>query len=121
MRYVIDKNVPLPAKATTGRKSKYPFDLMEVGASFFVPGKVRMASTVGQASRRLGRRFVWNEETGGVRVWRAADPVTAAEEPLPVEPVESAAPLAVEPVGPVEPAPVAVKRSPIRRKPALVK
>ena len=117
MRYVIDKNVPLPAKATTGRKSKYPFDLMEVGASFFVPGKVRMASTVGQASRRLGRRFVWNEETGGVRVWRAADPVTAADEPLPVEPVEPAA----LPVEPVEPAPVAVKRSPIRRKPALVK
>lgn len=117
MRYVIDKNVPLPAKATTGRKSKYPFDLMEVGDSFFVPGKVRMASTVGQASRRLGRRFVWNEETGGVRVWRAADPVTAAEEPLPVEPVEPAA----LPVEPVEPAPVAVKRSPIRRKPALVK
>ena len=117
MRYVIDKNVPLPAKATTGRKSKYPFDLMEVGDSFFVPGKVRMASTVRQASRRLGRRFVWNEETGGARVWRAADPVTAADEPLPVEPVEPA-PLPVEPV---EPAPVAVKRSPIRRKPALVK
>ena len=91
---------------------------MEVGDSFFVPGKVRMASTVGQASRRLGRRFVWNEETGGARVWRAADPVTAAEEPLPVEPVE---PAPIETDEPVESAPVAVKRSPIRRKPALVK
>ncbi len=118
MRYVIDKDVPLPAKATVGRKSKYPFDLMEVGDSFFVPGKVRMASTVGQASRRLGRRFVWNEETSGVRVWRAADTVTAAEEPLPDEPVESAP---IETDEPVESAPVAVKRSPIRRKPALVK
>lgn len=47
------ENVPLPA-ATRNREAKYPFADLQVGQSFFVPGKTvkDLASTVGTYNRK---------------------------------------------------------------------
>jgi len=38
MTYEIDKDIPVPMKKrTTSRAYRFPFALMEVGGSFFVP------------------------------------------------------------------------------------
>jgi len=58
--YTIESDMPLSAVKRKGRKgSKFPFDLMEIGDSFFVPNTVTMpnaaksmASTVSVAIKR---------------------------------------------------------------------
>ena len=39
IKFPIDKGVPLPSKKITGPKALYPWDDLEVGDSFFVPGE----------------------------------------------------------------------------------
>jgi hypothetical protein len=72
--FEIEKGVPVPEKATGGRRPKYPFENMSVGDSFFVPGKSKMASTVASAEKRLGFKFKWavvtHKGVDGVRIWR---------------------------------------------------
>lgn len=58
----VQKNIPIPKvmKVTPSTRRKYPFEDMEVGDMFFVPGKSKNtltthASTVGKA---LGRKFI---------------------------------------------------------------
>lgn len=74
MAFDIEKGVPLPERATGGRRSTYPFESLAVGDSFFVPGKTKFASTIQSANKRLGHKFVWAPATkdgkDGVRVWR---------------------------------------------------
>lgn len=73
----IDKGVPIPTKMQLGRRSKYPFDLMEVGDSFFVPGRdgKSFGGTVTAARKRytdlsFEMRTVKEDGVVGVRVWR---------------------------------------------------
>lgn len=71
----IDKGVPIP-KAELGRNRKYPWDELQVGDSFFVPGKTR-ATFNGFASRfkkthgiHFTLRTVTENDIKGVRIWR---------------------------------------------------
>lgn len=73
----IDKGIPIPTKMQLGRKSKYPFDIMDVGDSFFVPGRdgKNFGGTVTAARKRYPElsfemRTVKEGGVVGVRVWR---------------------------------------------------
>ena len=81
--FSIEKGIPVPENARTGRRSAYPLADMQVGDSFSVPfgsddpKKVtqRVHSAVSQFRRRMTDsqwQFVVREETNGVRVWRIA-------------------------------------------------
>lgn len=75
--FEIEKGITIPERRTGGRKAKYPFDKLEPGDSFFVPGKKSMGSTVQSAMKRYNIKLVavTREEKGvvGVRVWRLPD------------------------------------------------
>jgi len=68
----IEKGIPAPAKETIRRK--YPFHMMEIGDSFFVPGRERtqMCSSIANAKKTTGFLFTSHSVNGGVRVWRIA-------------------------------------------------
>jgi hypothetical protein len=90
--YEIIDNVPIPTSIRMGRR-KYPFDTLNVGSMFCIPGKTKNtmgthASTIG---KRLNRRFqtklIYMTETDmgwmpaeadakgaelGIGVWRVA-------------------------------------------------
>jgi hypothetical protein len=75
--FVIQKGVPLPRALT---RAKYPFRLMDVGESFFVPCEARMkgGESVTVAAHAFGRkngmkfatRMMNENGTRGVRIWR---------------------------------------------------
>jgi len=69
--YEIEKNVPLQG-TKRGAPPKYPFGEMEVGDSFFVPGKTpkSIGASMANWARRYGVRFAARSVDGGVRVWR---------------------------------------------------
>lgn len=67
--FKIEKNVPIPADRR--KKSKYPWKEMEIGDSFFVPGKgTHEFRAVPGAQKRYGMKFTMRAVEGGVRVWR---------------------------------------------------
>lgn len=97
--FKIEDAVPIPAPIGRGRSgSKYPFDALEVGQSFFVPDSAEqpdaaasLASTVSGATQRYAtdhatetktvkgktvpkkvysRKFALRKVEGGARVWR---------------------------------------------------
>ena len=75
--FEISTDIPVPARnghAKGGRSEAYPWSILPVGGSFFVPGK-KALNTSG-AQKRLGRKFSIScvKESGvfGVRVWRTA-------------------------------------------------
>lgn len=69
----VDKGIPAPEREN-GRPCKYPWRLMNVGDSFFVPGN---ASGLHSTAKHCGIGIVTRVETvngeKGVRVWRIAD------------------------------------------------
>lgn len=78
----VQKNVPVPKvlKASAAVRRKYPFEDMEVGDMFFVPGKNKNtltthASTVGKS---LKRKFITRltHMTETVEGWKQATPDT---------------------------------------------
>ena len=70
----IDRNMPIPAQA---RRSslKYPFADLDIGESFFVPGRTG-AQLSGFISwnrpKKFATRTVIENGVKGVRVWRTA-------------------------------------------------
>ena len=72
--YEIETNVPI----TTTYKSKYPFEDMEVGNSFYVAGEDmktirKLRGAVSWASKRYpDTKYAVRKVDGGVRVWRVA-------------------------------------------------
>jgi hypothetical protein len=68
--FKIEKGVPIPAKRTN-RATGYPWGQMEVGDSFYAPGK-RSAdfSAYRAAALKHGIRYTVRKEGDGVRVWR---------------------------------------------------
>ena len=72
--YEIDKGIPIPPPASR-RRCKYPFAVMKVGDSFFVPGGKRSTIRSAVHTRRKAHpneRWVVRTKDNGVRVWRAA-------------------------------------------------
>jgi hypothetical protein len=83
MSFKIEKNVAVPASVRTGGKSKYPWNEMDVGDSFFVPGaKVETfyTLTATQNKKDAGRRFIARKVDDGVRVWRIEVPAESPAE-----------------------------------------
>lgn len=79
----VNKNVPLPKaiRPSSPDRRKYPFEEMEVGDFFFIPGKSNknLPTYASTAGARLGRKFTtracWmkgSEERG----WTLAEPET---------------------------------------------
>jgi hypothetical protein len=79
--FPVEHGVPMPMKAYTGaqalynghgRPPVYPWHLMKIGDSFFVPGATikGMSAKASQAGARLCRRYECRTMDGGVRVWR---------------------------------------------------
>jgi uncharacterized membrane-anchored protein len=70
--YAIEKGIPLVGKKTSLVSSKYPWAIMEIFDSFFVPegnGK-SISVSASQAGKGLGAKFVVRSVDGGIRVWR---------------------------------------------------
>lgn len=73
MDYKIQKNVPIPKRTKT--KSKYPFDKMGVGDSFYSPGKpagLYVAARKWAKENNSESRFAVRAEGEGSRCWRTA-------------------------------------------------
>lgn len=76
----VQKNIPMPKVTRDPPRRKYPFDEMEVGDMFFVPGKDRNTLTahVSTTGKMLGRKFTtrltYMVET--TRGWKQAKPDT---------------------------------------------
>ena len=72
--WTIDTNIPIP-KPRSGHKAYYPWKELEIGESFFVPGK-RKATGAYRIKDCETRKFISERrvEDGveGVRVWRIA-------------------------------------------------
>lgn len=71
----IEKDIPVPSENRGGNRnriSKYPFDKMEVGDSFFVPGYdcQQFSSRISTAQLRTGYTFTGRTSPEGVRIWR---------------------------------------------------
>lgn len=67
--FPIESGIPIP-EAT--RNAKYPWSSLEVGDSFFVPGKTvkTFASQVATAQKKRDCKLRARNVDGGVRVWR---------------------------------------------------
>lgn len=70
MEIKIDKDVPIPELP-----SLYPFSSMEVGDSFFAPGKTnKQMQNAASNYRKRGMKFVTRQVTEnsveGTRIWR---------------------------------------------------
>lgn len=82
-KFEIDSHIPAPCPrhpashpGSGGRPATFPFADLEIGQSFFVPGKTsaEMLNVAGQFRRRNWGRFVarkWVDDgVQGARVWR---------------------------------------------------
>ncbi len=85
VQFKIDKDIPLPNDMRS-RVSKYPWGMMDVGDSLFLPieegddGK-RMKNRIAQSCRNFGKkqkpewkytlRYRLENEVSGVRIWRS--------------------------------------------------
>jgi hypothetical protein len=70
MFYKIDKDIPPPEPLV-----RYPFKLMEIGNSFFVPcentKKIRsLQSIMLNYGKRNGTKYRSRKENNGMRIWR---------------------------------------------------
>lgn len=64
------EQVGSPPRSKSGRSRKYPFDVMDIGDSFFVPRMKPsgLGGSIKLASERLGYRFsTRTEDVDGVR------------------------------------------------------
>lgn len=69
--YAITKAVPIPAEKV---KHNYPYDQLQVGESFHVPGgNMNVLCNYNRTrGKKLERKFVCRKEGDGIRVWRIA-------------------------------------------------
>lgn len=79
--YKLQSNVPIPSRVVkTRRKTKYPFEQMQIGMSFLVPKKdadnnmprlmARVGAATALAKKKFGFKFTLRRLPDGVRVWR---------------------------------------------------
>jgi hypothetical protein len=71
---LIDKGIPIPPASTGMANTKYPWDQMEIGDSFLIPGRMKSNGGVSVPPRlaRGGFKVSCRVEGAGVRVWRIA-------------------------------------------------
>ena len=73
--FKIEDDVPLPDDGGTKFQRKYPFIVMKVGQSVFIPmlHASQLAGAIAYAQHRLGgtAKFIRRSVEGGTRVWRA--------------------------------------------------
>lgn len=75
MTYQIDRGVPVPP---VGTASRYPWEDMGVGDSFFVPCEYdriahnRLSTAARHHAKRTGKHFTVRRVDGGLRCWRIA-------------------------------------------------
>lgn len=70
--FKIEKNVPMPEYLRM-RRSRYPFNEMEIGDSFFAgESRGKVASAAHTYGKKHGLRFSMRSEGDGFRVWRVA-------------------------------------------------
>jgi hypothetical protein len=69
MSIEVEKNIPIPPEK---KRNVYPYKLLEVGESFFVPtGKIQIVCNANyRTGKQLGKKFIARKESEGVRVWR---------------------------------------------------
>lgn len=67
---VIEKNIPVPARVT-GKRSKYPWQQMEIGDSFFTESNA-IRALISTRHKVYPARYKYANEGNGVRVWRIA-------------------------------------------------
>jgi len=66
-QFLIERGVPIPeCKRGRGPQRVYPYHLMQIGDSFFVPNKKTIGVSI------PGKKFTSRAVDGGVRVWRIA-------------------------------------------------
>lgn len=71
--YEIEKDIPIPTLPGRRSGSMYPTAKLEVGDSFFIPGKTTGAAasaTLRERCKFPDRQFTHRAVDGGVRVWR---------------------------------------------------
>jgi hypothetical protein len=70
--FKIEKKIPITRTVTPGAPAKYPWRVMQVGDSFFVPNikSPTLAGSSNAAAKRLNMKFTVRAVEGGVRVWR---------------------------------------------------
>ena len=72
----IETGVPMPESKGVGRRLRYPLLEMEVGQSFFAPGRnaAQMSAYTGYVRRKYGKSFqartLAENGVDGCRVWR---------------------------------------------------
>ncbi len=75
---IIRYDIPAPPVRRRGRPQKYPWAELQVGGTFFAPGKTnnQIAACARHRTRRLGHQFTTEVRTEqgvkGTRVWRIA-------------------------------------------------
>lgn len=62
----IDKGVPIPPLLP----QRFPFHLMEIGDSFYVPGRALKGNSLYRGAARQGIRVTCRKVAGGIRCWR---------------------------------------------------
>jgi hypothetical protein len=72
MMFTIEDDVPLPPTQRAG--TLYPWDQLQVGQSFEVPGGnlASLSSGAHKAGKTRGKKFVARPTDAGCRVWRVA-------------------------------------------------
>lgn len=77
--YKIEKNIPIPDEAFASKyaykKTKYPFDRLEINDSFWVSntkGKSPIHRYYVARKRHPDRTFLYAKEGDGIRFWRVA-------------------------------------------------
>lgn len=93
-KFALEDNVPMPTKRTGPKgETAYPYAVMQVGQSFFVPSSDKMKEpwkTLTSMSSRISRDLHPKQFTtardkvngvDGVRVWRKADTTEALRPP----------------------------------------
>lgn len=78
--FKIEKNIPIFAKREGAKQkiqSKYPYDRLEIGDSFFVPEHIKtkksMAAVHGYYQRNFKhKKFTRRTLAKGTRIWRTA-------------------------------------------------
>jgi hypothetical protein len=69
--FKIEKGIRMPEPPTEGRRTKYPWAVLEVGDSFEIDTPLQVARTnARQASARYGKMFDAQPYKGKVRIWR---------------------------------------------------
>ena len=73
MTVKIDKGIPVPPRGNN-RSTKYPYQQLEIGDSFYVKGKTaaKFSASAYTQARKHGIKLTVRNEKDGVRVWRTA-------------------------------------------------